>query len=80
MMQTEIHVYVLFIWFDSLRPSQTVGMGLSGLNQYQAMSSVSCSMTQRSDTGKARIRNPNFTVEPPFLTRLLSLPGEAHCR
>ena len=55
-------VFVLFVWFDSLRPSQQsfsyVGTGLPGLNQYYARINVSCSMTRRSDAGEARNRGP----------------------
>ena len=53
---------VLFVWFDSLRPSQQfssyVWMGLPGLNQFWARINVSCSRTQHSDAGEGR------TVEP----------------
>ena len=55
-------VFVLFVWFDYLRPSQQsfsyVGTGFSGLNQYYARINVSCSMTQRSEADEARNRGP----------------------
>ena len=51
-------VFILFVWFDSLRPCQQsfsyVGTGLPGLNQYYARINVSYSMTRRSDAGEAR--------------------------
>ena len=54
--------FVLFVWFDSLRPSQQsfsyVGTGLPGLNQYWERINVSCSRTQRSDSDEAPIRGP----------------------
>ena len=55
-------VFVLFVWFESLRPSQQsfsyVGTGLPGLIQNYARINVSCSMTRRSDAGEARNRGP----------------------
>ena len=53
----------LFVWFDSLCRSQQsfiyVGTGLPGLNQYWVRINDSCSRTQRSNAGEARIRNPS---------------------
>ena len=55
-------VFVLSVWFDSLRPSQQsfsyVGMGLPGMNQYYARINVSYSMTRRSDSDEAGNRGP----------------------
>ena len=61
---------ILFIWFDSLRPSQQffsyAGTGLPGLNQYYARINVSFSRTQGSDAGEARNPQP-FSLESSTL-------------
>ena len=55
---------VCFVCFESLCPSQHffshVGIGLRGLNQYQADDKVYCSMIQRSASGEAQTRNPSI--------------------
>ena len=57
----------LFVWFDSLRPSQQslsyIGTGLPGLNQYWARINVSCSRTQHSDAGVAWTRGPSISSQ-----------------
>ena len=40
-----------------------VGTGLPGLNQYKARINVSCSRTQCSDAGEARVRCPSVSSQ-----------------
>ena len=57
----------LFVWFDSLLPSQQffsyVGTGLPGLNQYKASINVSCSRTQRSEDGEAKTHDTSVSSQ-----------------
>ena len=57
--------FVLFIWFDSLRPIQQffsyVGTGRPGFNQDKARIYVSCSRTQHSGAGEARTLGPSVS-------------------
>ena len=53
----------VFVWFDSLRPSQKtfsyVRTGLSRMNQYSAGINVPCLRTQGSAASEAQTRNPS---------------------
>ena len=70
-------LFVNLILFYSLHPSQQsfsyIGMVLPGLNQYLARINVSCSRTQRSDTGEARTRGLQSRVKHPTTEPLRSL-------
>ena len=62
---------VLYVWFESLLPSQQffsyVRTGHPGMNQYSARFNVFCSRTQCSDDGEATTCNPlisSSTIEP----------------
>ena len=55
---------VLFVSFDSCRPSQQsfgyAGTGLPGLNQYQARINVYCSRTQCSEARPYVLRQAHY--------------------
>ena len=59
------HICIVFCSIYSLRSSQQffsyVGMGLPGLNKYQAGINISCSWTQRSAMGEAGTRNRSIS-------------------
>ena len=72
-----IQVFLFFVWFDSLHPSQHfftyVGKGLPGFNHYKARINVSYSRTQSSDAGEAR------TKKKQQLYLQLSTLSLSHC-
>ena len=54
----------LILFFTSHQQSCSyVGTGLPVLNQYLVRINVSCSRTQRSDAGEARIRRPSVSSQ-----------------
>ena len=61
-LNSKLH-YSMFVWFDSLRPSQQffsyVRIDFPLLNQYWARINGSCSRTQHSGAGEAWTRNPS---------------------
>ena len=67
---------VLFVWFDSLCPSQQsfsyVGRGLPGLNQYQARINVSCSRTHYAVM-------PVRLKPTAFRSQVISILTLSHC-
>ena len=72
----------LFVWFDSLHPSQQsfsyVRMDIPGLNQFWARRiNVSCSRTQHSDASEALTRGPSVSSQALYhWATALPLPHE----
>ena len=81
-----ISIWMNFVRFDSLRPSQQIMSvrGLPGLkrwlNQYQAGINVSCSRTQGSGAGEARTCNPLVSGQALYnwATALINLDERFH--